>query len=154
MLDLDEPHPPYERRPVTTQEREAAPGVRLGLPAEGPGSVAGVGRRLAGVLLDGIASYLVASLFVRRTQGGVPTPGGWSSLVFLIESVVLLSVTGQTLGMALVRVRVVPLSGSRIHPWWAAVRTVLLLMLIPAVVWDSDHRGLHDKASGVVVVNS
>jgi uncharacterized RDD family membrane protein YckC len=139
---------------VTAQELEAAPGVRLGLPAEGPGSVAGVGRRLAGVVIDGIAAYLVASLFVRRTQGGVPAPGGWSSLVFLVESIVLLSVAGQTLGMALVRICVVPLAGSRVQPWWAAVRTVLLLMLIPAVVWDSDHRGLHDKASGVVVVNA
>jgi uncharacterized RDD family membrane protein YckC len=139
---------------VATQEQEAVPGVRLGLPASGRGSVAGVGRRLLGVVLDGVASYLVASLFVQRTQGGVPTPGGWASVAFLVESVVLLSLTGQTLGMAAVRVRVVSLDGRRINPWWALVRTVLLLLLIPAVVWDSDHRGLHDKASGVVVVNA
>ena len=36
----------------------------------------------------------------------------------------------------------------------ATIRQVLLLMLIPALVTDSDRRGLHDKASGVVVVNS
>ncbi len=35
---------------------------------------------------------------------------------------------------------------------WLLLRTVLLGVLVPAVVWDRDRRGLHDKASGVVVV--
>ena len=61
---------------MATQEQEAAPGVRLGLPPSGPGAVAGVGRRLAGLVVDAVASYLVASLFVHRTQDGVPAPGG------------------------------------------------------------------------------
>jgi hypothetical protein len=34
------------------------------------------------------------------------------------------------------------------------VRTVLLLLLVPAAVWDRDTRGLHDKAAGTVEVRS
>jgi uncharacterized RDD family membrane protein YckC len=137
-----------------TEAEEAAPGVRLGLPADGPGSVAGVGRRLLGLVVDIVASYLIAILFVHKTTNGIPTPGGWTSVAFLAESVILLSLAGQTIGMAAVRIHVVSLSGGRIQPWWAVIRQVLLLALIPAVVWDADRRGLHDKASGVVVLNN
>jgi uncharacterized RDD family membrane protein YckC len=132
---------------------EPVAGVRLGLPASGPGAVAGVGRRLLGFVVDVVASYVIAALFVQKSSDGVPTPGAWASLVFLVESVLLLSVAGQTIGMAVVRVRVIALNGDRLKPWWALVRTVLLLLLIPAVVWDADRRGLHDKASGAIVVD-
>jgi hypothetical protein len=30
---------------------------------------------------------------------------------------------------------------------------LLLLLLIPALIWDRDGRGLHDKAADSVVVN-
>jgi hypothetical protein len=33
-----------------------------------------------------------------------------------------------------------------------ALRTVLLLLVIPAVIWDRDGRGLHDKAVHAVQV--
>lgn len=130
------------------QAAEALPGVRLGLPAQGPGSVATYGRRFVGLLADVAISYVVAAVFARTA-----TPGAWSSVVFLAETVVLLCVAGQTAGMAAARVHVVSLTGGRIHPWWALIRQVLLLCMIPAVVTDSDRRGLQDKAARVVVVN-
>jgi uncharacterized RDD family membrane protein YckC len=36
----------------------------------------------------------------------------------------------------------------------AALRTLLLVLLVPAVVTDRDGRGLHDKAAGTVVVHA
>jgi hypothetical protein len=33
-----------------------------------------------------------------------------------------------------------------------ALRTVLLLLVIPALVWDRDGRGLHDRLSRAVQV--
>lgn len=128
---------------------EPLPGVRLGLPAAGPGSVASYGRRTLGLVLDIAASYVIAALFTSSA-----TPRAWSTLVFVIETVVLICLTGQSLGMAAARLRVLAVSGRRIQPWQALVRQVLLLCLLPAVVTDSDRRGLHDKASGTVVVNA
>jgi hypothetical protein len=32
--------------------------------------------------------------------------------------------------------------------------TALLCIVIPAVIWDADHRGLHDKIAGTVLVRS
>lgn len=136
------------------ETEEPLPGVRLGLPAEGPGSVAGGGRRIAGLFVDIVASYVIAALFVHKTEGGVPTPGAWASLVFLLETTILISVAGQSIGMFAVRVRVISRTGGLIKPYQALVRCVLLLLLVPALVWDADRRGLHDKATGAIVVNT
>ena len=34
------------------------------------------------------------------------------------------------------------------------VRTLLLCLLVPALIWDRDGRGLHDKAVGSVLVRA
>ncbi|MDQ1739361.1 MAG: hypothetical protein QOE53_1013, partial [Pseudonocardiales bacterium] len=34
------------------------------------------------------------------------------------------------------------------------LRTVLLVLVIPAVVWDRDGRGLHDRLAGSAVVRA
>ena len=36
--------------------------------------------------------------------------------------------------------------------WPALVRSLLLCLVIPAVIFDPDHRGLHDKAMNTVLV--
>src|SRR5664279_2559703 len=51
--------------PPSEESLEAAyPGARLGLPARGPGAVAGWGRRFLALALDWVASMLVAGLFI------------------------------------------------------------------------------------------
>ena len=37
-------------------------------------------------------------------------------------------------------------------PGRAVARTVLLVMLLPAVIWDRDGRGLHDRLTDTAVV--
>jgi hypothetical protein len=32
------------------------------------------------------------------------------------------------------------------------VRTLLLVLVVPALIWDRDYRGLHDRAANSVVV--
>jgi hypothetical protein len=32
------------------------------------------------------------------------------------------------------------------------VRTALLCLAIPALIWDADHRGLHDRVAGTMLV--
>ena len=72
--------------------------------------------------------------------------------IFAIEYVILLSTLGSTLGMRLVGIRVAALGGGPPGPLGIVVRTVLLLLVIPAVIYDRDTRGLHDRATGTVVV--
>lgn len=130
-------------------------GQALGLPAQGPGSVAGVGTRAAAFLLDVAAGALIGGLVNLAVTD--PTPVQRSLAVngaFALQVLVLVALTGQSLGMRLVGIRVLALRAAGPAPGFlpAAVRTALLLLLVPALVFDRDTRGLHDKAAGTVVV--
>lgn len=125
-------------------------GQRLGLPQEGPGSVAPIGRRLVAVLVDWLLSVLIAyGLLAHRDAHATNT---WALAVFGVLVLVSVSLLGSTPGKRLMRLRVVRLDGGRLGPGAAVIRTVLLLAFVPAVIWDRDTRGLHDKAAKSVEV--
>ncbi|MYS19556.1 MULTISPECIES: RDD family protein [unclassified Streptomyces] len=125
-------------------------GERLGLPQEGPGSIAPVGRRLAAVFIDWILCVLIAYGLIAHRDYNASNP--WALGVFGALSLVSLSLIGSTPGKRLLGLRVVRLDGGRLKPPAVLVRTVLLLLVVPAAVWDRDTRGLHDKAAGAVEV--
>lgn len=142
--------------PVQERADDDARGARLGLPADGPGSVAGTGRRVAAFAVDAVGSGLVA-----RLVDPVDVHGRLGASVGLLPVVVLTVVTvvglllaGQTPGMRLLGLRVARLDGTRLGFVPVCVRTALLLLLLPAVVFDRDGRGLHDRAAGVVVLHA
>ena len=76
------------------------------------------------------------------------------SLVALVVYFGLLTYwrNGRTLGKRLLRIRAVSTDGSAPGFKWAAVRTLLLLFVIPACITDRDLRGLHDRAANTIVV--
>jgi len=126
-------------------------GERLGLPEFGPGSVAGVGRRLGALVIDWLSSLLVARLIFGANEDlGLETMG-----IFALMTIVLVALTGASFGQRLLGLRVVSVPGSGPVPFLRVViRTLLLCLVIPAVVWDRDQRGLHDRAAHSVVVRS
>jgi uncharacterized RDD family membrane protein YckC len=123
-------------------------GASLGLPSAGRGSLATFSSRVVAYLVDAVAAVLVAGLFTAPRL-----PGIWSGLSFALITVVTLVLFGQTPGMRLVGLRLAhPTEGRRLAVWRAVVRTALLLLLVPALVVDSDGRGLHDRLTGTAVV--
>lgn len=121
------------------------PGERLGLPKEGPGSVAGFGRRTGAIFIDWAIALLVTRV--------VFDTNAWVTLaVFGLEYLVTLPLLGATVGMRILRIGVVTPEGVQPGALMTLVRTVLLCLAVPALIWDRDQRGLHDKASGTVVV--
>ena len=144
------------QRPATAPQ--AFRGERLGLPADGPGSLCTTGQRLGAFLVDAFASSLVAGLFVASTTSGSGAsrlPGSWSLIPFALDYVLGLVVAGRTLGMYLFGLRVIRVDRTAaVGPLRAAARTLLLLLLIPAVIWDRDGRGLHDRLTDTAVVRA
>lgn len=135
----------------------AYPGERLGLPESGPGSVAGWGRRIAALVLDWLASSLVAvGLFGYQWFGATAGEQGWVGssplLVFLVESTVLTALMGGSFGQLLLRVAVVRVDGRPVGLLQALVRTLLILLVIPPLVYNRDRRGLHDLAVKTVAL--
>ena len=143
---------------MTTTAPQHYRGERLGLPADGAGSLAPTGARAAALLVDCAASGLIASLFVRRSDlhgAASHLPGSWSLIPLAIDYVVGLLLGGQTLGMHLFGVRVVRIDGDPgLSPLLAAMRTAMLFALIPAVIVDRDARGLHDRLTGTAAVRA
>lgn len=128
-------------------------GSRLGLPADGPGSVAGWGRRLAALTLDWLAASLVVVAFVGAEQWS--DSGSASTLtlgVFWLEATFLTALLGGSFGQLITRVRVVRLDGRPLDLLRAAGRTLLICLVIPPLVFNSEQRGLHDLATDAVAL--
>lgn len=128
-------------------------GARLGLPADGPGSVASTGSRGAGFVVDMVVCGLIGGLGVFFDAG--PRARNLIGVVAIVLLYAcLLPTTGQTYGMRLTGIRVQRLSGGPITFVRAFVRGLLVVLLLPALFTDRDGRGLHDRAAGSVVVRA
>jgi uncharacterized RDD family membrane protein YckC len=128
--------------------QERLRGASLGLPAEGPGSLAGFQTRVAAFAVDAVGSAVVAGLFTAPDL-----PGNWSLVAFVVVTIGSLALVGQTPGMRLLGLRLAhPRQGERLALWRAIVRTALLCLLVPALVVDADGRGLHDRLTDTAVV--
>ena len=129
------------------------PGERLGLPQTGRGAVAGWSRRALALVLDWVGSMMVVGLFVGTDLWSGAGAAEWAPLVvFAAERWVLTSLTGGSVGQLLTRIRVVRADGSSLGPGRALVRTLLICLVIPPVVYNRDQRGLHDLAVDSIAV--
>ena len=79
----------------------------------------------------------------------------WSLLTWFVITVAGTSFFGATPGMVLLRLRLARVDGRpTLPPWRAAARALLVALMVPAVIWDADHRGLHDRAVGTIVLSA
>ncbi|MFC5182093.1 RDD family protein [Actinomadura harenae] len=130
------------------------PGARLGLPKDGPGSVATYGRRIVALLLDLLVGALVGAALASALHWSPATRSLANTAVFAVMVWLLTATLGTTIGKRLAGLRVVRIDGRPIGFGWSLARTLLLVLVIPALIWDRDHRGLHDRASNTVVVRA
>ena len=75
-----------------------------------------------------------------------------TTVVFSIVQILFLPTLGGSPGHRLLGLRLQLAGGGWVGLWRPIVRTVLLCLVIPAVIWDADQRGLHDKAAGTVLL--
>ncbi|WP_431806142.1 RDD family protein [Microbacterium paraoxydans] len=134
------------------------PGERLGLPESGTGSIARPGRRIGALAIDYAAATIIATGFLGFNQFALPSEAGLTQfaplLVFAILQILFIPTAGGSPGHRILGMRLVRLDGAWVGLWRPVVRTLLLLLVIPAVVWDPDQRGLHDKAVGTVLIRA
>jgi uncharacterized RDD family membrane protein YckC len=138
--------------PETLGQQQDYRGQDLGLPEHGTGSVALVSRRAAAIAIDWAASLLIAALIVPNLMQGEADFGLVTLAVFAFEVSLLTWLTGSSFGQRITKVSVVRTDNSRLGLVPVVVRTLLLCLVIPALVWDRDTRGLHDKAARTVCV--
>ena len=129
------------------------PGHRLGLPQDGPRSLARMGRRIAALFVDWMIAYGLAALAMSVGIGTMATLSTAVLIVWLVLGAVSLRLFGFTPGQFALGLLVVPVDG-RQHVGFgrALVRGVLIAVVIPALITDSDLRGLQDKVTFTAVV--
>jgi uncharacterized RDD family membrane protein YckC len=132
------------------------PGERLGMPETGSGSVARFGRRILALGIDWIASMLVASLVLGHNLWTAQGASGYrplvTMLVFLVEATVLTALLGGSFGQLATRVVVARLDGRPVNLLQALLRTALICLAVPPLIFNRDQRGLHDLATGTVTL--
>lgn len=127
------------------------PGERLGLPERGSRSVGRIGRRFGAILIDWALALLIALLVAPYSSAA----HSWAAyLIFCVMQMLFIPTLGGSIGHRLLGMRVVPLVGGWVGLWRPAVRTLLLAIVLPVLVWDSDQRGFHDKIAGTVLIRS
>jgi hypothetical protein len=133
-------------------------GEQLGLPHTGRGSLAATGPRLLAFVVDAAASGLVASLFVPHHSGDSFSdrlPGSWSLIPFALDYLIGVLVAGRTIGMYFTGLLLIRVSrDTAIDPLRILARTALLCLFVPALIFDRDGRGLHDRFTDTAVVRA
>jgi uncharacterized RDD family membrane protein YckC len=122
-----------------------------------------IGPRLLGIAIDWTLSLLISSAFFasasyagatgveRALFAGAPLA---TLAIWALQHLILVATIGTTIGHRLVGIRVV--RDDRDGPVGlvkAGIRTALLALVLPAVVWDSEGRGLHDRAAGTRLIS-
>lgn len=137
-------------------------GAELGLPERGQHAMAGSGRRLLALCVDWALCWVIAYGAFGVALGTTGARSFVPLAILAVENLLLVSTTGTTVGHRLLGLQVHRLnrtgSGPALlgPPGFArgVVRAVLLCLAVPAMVWDADGRGFHDKAAGTVIVRS
>lgn len=107
-------------------------------------TTAPIGRRIIALLIDwGLALAISAGFF-----GGSP----WATLlIFAVMTWLLLATLNATIGHTLTGLVVRRTDGAAAGPGAVALRTLGVMLVIPAVVWGPDGRGLHDMWGGTMI---
>jgi len=76
-------------------------------------------------------------------------------VIFFIEVLVLTALGGATAGHRVVGLRVVQFNGGgNPTPVQALVRTVLLCLVVTAITYDENGRGIHERLSGTRLIDT
>ncbi|MDO9590844.1 MAG: RDD family protein [Microcella sp.] len=133
---------------MTSAEAPAAPdwpGQRLGLPETGPRSVGRLGRRVGAITIDWmIAVVISAAFFSYRPLVTLA--------IFVGLQVIMTVVINASIGHAMLGLRVVPIEGGLLGVWRPFLRALLIALVIPALVWDENNRGLHDRLTRTILL--
>ena len=123
-------------------------------PADSRAAVASWPRRFLALAVDWLACLAVAQALVAYgVLDGNPN-GTWTLALFVLESAVLTALLGGSFGKVATRLRVVRADGSGgpVGLVGALLRSVLVALVVPPLVFKPDGRGLHDLAVGTRTV--
>jgi len=111
------------------------------------------GRRMLGVLIDWLLCVAIAKGFF---DGGLRWPEPYvTPLIFFIQYWIFAFLGGATPGHRIVGLKVVRFSdGGMPTPVQALIRASLLVIIITAITFDQNGRGINERLSNTVLVKT
>jgi uncharacterized RDD family membrane protein YckC len=111
---------------------------------------------MLGITIDWFAAYAVTlgffaggGTFLERTRGA----GGTVLIVLTLEYLILVTLTGSSFGHRIVGLKVIRFSdGGAVTALQALIRTVLMIIIITAITFDENGRGVNERLSNTVLV--
>ena len=111
------------------------------------------GRRMLGVLIDWLMSYAIAIGFF--VEFGEPSMGSVVFLIFTAQYLLFAALGGATPGHRVVGLKIVRFSdGGMPTPLQALIRTGLLVLIVTAITFDHNGRGINERLSNTVLVRT
>ncbi len=113
------------------------------------------GRRILALFVDWTAStFVVVAVMGLEGWSESRVSGLYTMAVFVVETSVLTALAGGSFGKLATRLRVVRDDGSGRPPdlLRSVLRTALVCLVVPPLIYKPDGRGLHDLAAGTATV--
>ena len=111
------------------------------------------GRRMLGVLIDWLMSYAIAIGFF--VEFGESSMGAVVFLVFTAQYLIFTALGGATPGHRIMGLKIVRFSdGQMPTPIQALIRTSLLVIILTAITFDHNGRGINERLSNTVLVKT
>lgn len=111
------------------------------------------GRRMLGVLIDWLMSYAIAIGFF--VEFGEPSMGAVVFIIFTAQYLLFAALGGATPGHRVVGLKIVRFSdGGMPTPLQALIRTGLLGLIVTAITFDHNGRGINERLSNTVLVRT
>ena len=109
-------------------------------------------RRMSALALDWLACYAIVAAF----SGGVdqlnPNNSLYVLFLFFAQTWILIALQGASLGHRVFGMRVVRFEdGGPLSARQGLIRTILLVLVVTAVTFDENGRGIHEWLSGSVL---
>jgi len=138
---------------VSPGDESGWPGQALGLPESGPRSLARMGRRFLALFIDWLIAYGLAALGMSLGFLSISTLSTAVLAIWFVLGALSVRLFGFTPGQYALGLMVISVD-NRLHVGIgrAAVRGVLLALVIPGLFTDADGRGLQDKFTATAVV--
>lgn len=110
-----------------------------------------LGRRLAAITIDWLASYAIAFAFFAGGGNYAERIAGTrfsTPLIFVAEYAILIALTGASFGHRILRLKVVDFNHAGMpNIRQVLIRTGLMALVITAITYDEDGRGIHERFS-------
>src|ERR1700754_4653707 len=137
----------------TDQRPNDYPGQRLGLPQDGPKSLARMGRRIGALFVDWLIAYGLAALAMTVGWVSMQALSTAVLVIWFVLGAVSVRLFGFTPGQFALGLVVVSVD-NRLHVGIgrALVRGILIALVVPPLITDTDLRGLQDRVTNTAVV--